>query len=252
MASPSPPDNVPVNPDSVRVWRGFRRPDVANSKFFDKLATVFIPGTVLIQQPVGLAAYLPTVLPISKPPGVPDEIALVFYEYQKAYDEAKETVGGRAYADMHDLIFDLGRSLSGFPIPYQGQLKIEEKYHLFAKKIDWQHGHVNVFVGARGGNGFTEFRDKIAQWATQVQSQGDKGPDGAIVSISWDYMVYWENWSTDEAAKSSSLDGLGKLVDKVHQDVIAPCTLPVTGLWEKFDKVEVKGGESFNFQFRRR
>jgi hypothetical protein len=240
-----------VPADSVRVWRGFRRADVPTEKFFEKLATVFIPGTVLIQQPVGLAAYLPTVLPAAKPPGVPDEIALVFYEYQKAYDEAKDTVGGRAYSDMHELVFDLGRSMSGFPVPFRGELVPHEKYHLFQEPVDWQHGHVNVFVGVRSGDGYQTFRKKIAEWVSGVRAQGDKGPDGAIISVSWDYVVYWEHWPSASAAKRSRSASLARLADTVHADVVAPHTLPA-GFWEAYKGVDVKGGESFNFQFRRR
>lgn len=253
MATPTASSgSFPVAPDSVRVWRGFRHGSLPNAEFFKKLGSIFIPGTVLIQQPVRLSAYLPTVLAVDKPPGVPDEIALVFYEEQKAYEDAKRTVGGRAYSDMHALVFDLGRSISGFPVLFQGVLKPDEKYYLFKSPVDWQHGHVNVFVGARGGDGFTEFQEKITKWVGDVQNQGEKGPDGAIVSVSWDYAVYWEHWPSTKAAKISKLAALGKLIEPVHQDVIAGYTLPA-GLWESYVGVdEVKGGESFNFQFRRR
>src|SRR5438128_263673 len=101
-----------VAPDSVRVWSGFKLPSLPDRTFRDKLGTVFMPATVMIQAPVGLTAYLPTVLPKRKPTRIPDEIALVFYAYQDAYHEAKETVGGRAYSDMHALVFDLKQSIS--------------------------------------------------------------------------------------------------------------------------------------------
>ena len=251
MATPSDsPGLVPVPPDSVRVWRGFRLGSLPNAEFFKKLGSIFVPSAVLIQQPVGLSAYLPTVLPAEKPPGVPDEIALVFYDYQRAYEEAKETVGGRAYSDMHGLVFDLGRSISGFPVLFQGELECDEKYHLFETQADWQHGHVNVFVGVRAGGGYQAFREIIAKWISDVQNQGMR-PDGAIVSASWDYVVYWEHWASAAAAKGSKLEGLAKVVEPVHKDTIAPYTLP-SGFWEPFGGVQVKGGESFNFQFRRR
>ena len=100
--------------DAVRVWRGFKLGGLSQDQFFGKLGSIFIPGTVLIQAPVGLTAYLPSVLPCDHHPAAPDEIALVFYRVQQSYDDAKKTVGGRAYSDLHGLVFDLGKSLSEF------------------------------------------------------------------------------------------------------------------------------------------
>jgi hypothetical protein len=53
---------LPVPPDSVRVWRGFRADDLDPSKFRKKLGALFIPTTVQFRAPLGLTAYLPSVL----------------------------------------------------------------------------------------------------------------------------------------------------------------------------------------------
>ena len=67
--------------------------------FLTALGSVFIPVTAILQRLYGLTAYLPTVLPKSKPSGVPDEIAIVFYETQQAYNDTKKIVAGRAYSN---------------------------------------------------------------------------------------------------------------------------------------------------------
>jgi len=50
-----------VAPSAVRVWRGFRLPSLEIAQFYDKLGTVFVPATVLMQIDAGLHAYAPTV-----------------------------------------------------------------------------------------------------------------------------------------------------------------------------------------------
>jgi hypothetical protein len=211
---------------------------------------------VQIQAPVGLTAYLPSVLPARKPPAAPDEIALVFYregdsEADNTYNLAKTTVGGRAYSDLHALVFDLERSVSGFPERFSGSLQPKGRYYLFDTPIDWQQGRTDVFVGVRGKRNHREFFGVVAAWLQMVQKV--RGPDGAIVAASpdFDYLVYWEHWPTEADAKDSQIPRLAELVDTVYQRSIPPYPLH-EGLWTSYEGVEIKGGESFNFQFERR
>lgn len=247
-------DSVPVAPNSVRVWTGFRLPSLKQETFFEKLGSIFCPGTVLIQKPVGLTAYLPSVLPGKKPEGVPDEIAVVFYregktEADNTYHLAKKTVGGRAYSDLHALVFDLKQSTSGFPDRFDGNIKPNGRYFLFDKSVDWQHGVVNVFVGARKASDSEDsFPGKISKWLKGVQDGG--GPDAAIAATAPNYVVYWEHWPNAKAAKASSMEGLSKLSKTVYHEAIDAYPLP-QNLWDFYAGVEVKGGESFNFQFER-
>lgn len=254
--------SVPVAPDSVRVFRGFRRDGLPVETFFSKLGSIFCPGTVQIQAPVGLTAYLPSIMPAEKHPLAPDEVAIVFYEYPNAYHEAKETVGGRAYSDMHSLVFDLpDASKSGFPELYTGKVATNGRYYLFEEHIDWQHGFVNVFVGARSGENEQAFRAAIAEWLSDVQNRG--GPDGAIATASSrapespqaqaEFVVYWEHWPDEAAAANSQIPQLADLdvVEQVYSETIPPFVLG-EGLWQPYAGITVKGGESFNFQFKRR
>jgi hypothetical protein len=249
VATSSERVELPVAPDAVRVWRGYRNPSVSQETFFEKLGSVFIPGTVQIQAPVGLTAYLPSVLPAEKPAGIPDEIALVFYEYQDAYDEAKETVGGRAYSDMHALVFDLTRSHSGFPVRCQGELEPDMRYHLFDSHVDWQFGSVNTFVGTSAGRDPNVFLKLVRDFLVAVQSQGDEGPDGAVAVAATDHVVYWEHWAGQD--QRSLIAQLVEQVEPVYHQAIQPQPLFET-LWQPYAGVTVTGGESFNSQFYRR
>lgn len=249
-ANSSNSESFPVAPDSVRVWRGYRLGNIPERKFFDKLGSFFIPGTVQIQTPVGLTAYLPSVLPSNKPVGVPDEIALVFYRYPDAYDEAKETVGGRAYSDLHGVAFDLEKSLSGFPDKFNGVFESKGRYYLFNERVDWQKGFVNVFLGVRSNETEEDFCNTVAGWLGDVQKLGQNGPDGAIASGTPDYVVYWEHWANQSDADRSLIPDLSQKVDTVYNQSIEPFVLD-KGLWTPYQGVTVNGGESFNFQFDR-
>lgn len=244
---------IPVAPNSVRVWTGFRLPTLKQETFFEKLGSVFCPITVQMQARAGLTAYLPSVLPVEKPAAAPDEIALVFYregetESQNTYHLAKTTVGGRAYSDLHALVFDLTRSLSGFPNRFSGNINADGRYYLFDESVDWQYGTVNVIVGVRTGTNQQEFLSHVASWLQRVQNHG--GPDGAIAATSPDYVAYWEHWSVEAKAKDSRIRELAELAETVYDQRIPPHPLP-EDLWAPYDGVQITGGESFNFQFER-
>lgn len=251
--SGSGPEPVPVAPDACRVWRGFRNQSLSQDVFFEKLGSIFIPGTVQIQAPVGLTAYLPSVLPRDHHPKAPDEIALVFYRVQQSYDDAKKTVGGRAYSDLHALVFDLSVSLSGWPGRFSGQLEAGGRYHLFDQEVDWQGGIATAFVGVRSGGDPQSFLGDLAGWLGAIQRGGITGvtPDGAVASASEDYFVYWEHWPDADAAASSLGPPPTDLVEHVYHEKFQPTPME-HGLWEHYPGLEVSGGESFDFQFQRR
>ena len=80
--------------------------------------------------------------------------------------------------------------------------------------------------------------------------QDGGGPDAAIAATAANYVVYWEHWPNAKAAKASSMEGLSKLSKTVYHEAIDAYPLP-QNLWDFYAGVEVKGGESFNFQFER-
>src|SRR5947208_1220669 len=184
---------VPVPADAVRVFRGKKR--VKRSEFIEKLGTVLMPMTVQMQRLFGLKAYLPAILPETKSEGMPDEIALVFYQTQAAYHEAKRCVGGRSYSELHQLLFDMKASKSSFPEMFTGEVQPDKPYHLFPKSVDWQIGSARLYAGTRRSKlKETGFLKRLGQVATDLQ----KAPgslDGVIFCATNEWVVWWEHSS---------------------------------------------------------
>jgi hypothetical protein len=231
-------------PDAVRVWRGRRKKDLDQKSFFEKLGSIFIPFTVEMQRLYGLTAYLPAVLPGTKPESTPDEIALVFYKTQQSYTDAKKCPGGRAYSDLHGLVFDLSASASGFPKLLTGNFELNQPWHLFSNAVDWQKGSAQVYCGVRKQSlSLDDFRSGAGAVAKSVQAAGGL-VDGAILLATEDYLIYWQH-VPDGAAPMPSFSGM---TDIVYTQTAQPTKLEPE-LTVPWDGVAVRGGEFFNMQF---
>jgi len=247
---------IPVRPDSVRVWRGYSVEGPPRNTFREKLRTTFIPGTPQFQSPLGLTAYLPAVLPTDVPNGVPDEIALVFYESQQDYNGAKDTIAGRAYADLHSTVFSFApprRSTSAWPEIFSGALEREKPYFLFDKNVDWQLGHVNVLVASRAQSLSEEqFLNNVTTAIAKIQAATLSGLDGAIVVVTSDYLVYWEHWKDLQSSKNSQIQDLAK-DNVVNMSGSYELIAVPENLHQAYPGLkEIVGGEALNVQFLRR
>jgi hypothetical protein len=236
--------------DAVRVWRGYRLPQVGRADFLDKLGSIFLPATVLLQKPLGLAAYIPTIVVGDKPNMVPDEIALVFYETKDAYLNTRRAVAGRVYSALHDLIFSPQLSHSGFPDPLTDGFGVNQPYYLLNRPSDWQQGTWRVFVGLRRAS--QNWRTMHADLHAWLRGQCcERGPDLAIVNATEDYAIYWEHRSIPENNPRLSIGELGHLLQPLMMDEAKP--LQVTdGPWADYAGLSLRGGETFCFQFARR
>ncbi len=230
-AKPWPP-SAPVPADAVRVFRGRKRAAVSRTDFVTKLSTVFMPMTVQMQRLYGLTAYLPAVLPEDKTHRLPDEVALVFYRTQGAYHEAKRCTGGRAYSVLHDLVFDMAASGSGFPQLFAGSVQPDTPYHLFPKSIDWQEGCARLFVGTRLASLSEQaFHSGIAAVAADVQrSAGDV--DAVIFCAGGDWIVWWEHSPGPQGPVTQLYDVAETVLDRDARRVHVPSELtrPYSGL----------------------
>jgi len=190
------------------------------------------------------------------PAGIPDEIALVFYETQQHYNEAKDTIAGRAYADLHGTVFSFTpprRSTSDWPSIFSGALEREKPYFLFDKNVDWQSGHVNVLVASRGeSSSEDQLLNDVTAGVAKIQAATLPGLDGAIVVVASDYFVYWEHWTDAESAKKSLIPDLAR--DKlVHMSSSLQSIAVPAGLHQTYSGLkEIVGGEALNVQFLRR
>ena len=239
---------VLVPADAVRVFRGRKNRPLKRSVFVEKLGTVFMPMTVQMQRLFGLTAYLPAILPETKSEGMPDEIALVFYQTQGAYHEAKRCVGGRSYSELHQLLFDMKASASSFPEMFTGEVQPDKAYHLFPKSVDWQIGSARLYAGTRRsklkGAGFLK---RLGQVAAELQ----KVPgslDAVIFCATNEWLVWWEHSSESTPEPNTRFNEIAiELFSPVARRVQVPGNLlrPYVGL-------TLNGrGDFLNTQFQR-
>ncbi len=240
----------PVPADSVRVFRGRKKTGVRRDMFVQRLEQVFMPITIQMQRLYGLTAYLPAILPESKESTIPDEVALVFYRTQECYREAKRCIGGRAYSELHELVFDMSASRSGFPkLLAADEITPDQPYHLFERSIDWQTGYSRLFVGTRKANaGSDAFLAGVAKVARQVQADS-RSLDAAIFSATSDWVVWWDH-SPSEIA-TGPVRYLDAVADLVHASA-ARCLRVPPNLLEPYAGLSLNAQTDFlNLQFPR-
>ncbi|MDB4991309.1 MAG: hypothetical protein JWN04_6487 [Myxococcaceae bacterium] len=158
----SPPGGWPI--EAVRLWRGRRRAELSADDFARQLRTLFIPATVRTMQPLGLVAYLPSLLAENGTASLPSEIALVAYGSRSAYESARESELGRAYGALHGSLFEFAdnASYSEFVSLWHDEpLQRDRAYSLFEDEVDWQRGvtltHFAALVDESALAGLSEF-----------------------------------------------------------------------------------------------
>jgi hypothetical protein len=240
----------PVPADAVRVFRAHKRADTQRDMFVQRLGQVFMPLTIQMQRLYGLTAYLPAILPESKDSTIPDEVALVFYRTQECYHEAKRSIGGRAYSELHELAFDMSASHSEFPILLAAdEIAPDQPYHLFERSIDWQAGYSRLFVGTRkAGAGSDAFLASVAKAARQVQAD-PRSLDAVIFSATSDWVVWWDHSPTGMA--TGPVHYLDAVADRVHLSA-ARCLRVPPNMLEPYAGLSLNAQTDFlNLQFSR-
>jgi hypothetical protein len=241
------PQEIPA--DAVRVWRGFRSVTMPLPDFLGRLGSVFIPATVELQIEAGLDAYVPAVpggLP-GKPDTVPDETAILFWDSQPAYAAAFNTLAVRTYTLTHGAVYGPG-SGAQFPLPFAGELVVEQPYHLFTASVDWMHSAVQqVLVGRADPISPDDFRSSFASVVSSLQAAGRIR--GGIACAGDNYFSFWGagDGADDAVAELLGASGAGWS----HLFAPAPTRLPA-GLWDDWPGMTVAAGDSFNMQFARR
>jgi hypothetical protein len=224
---------------------------MSQQAFLSALGSIFIPATAQLQRLYGLTAYLPTVLSPDKPDGVPDEIALVFYESQQSYNDTKMTVAGRAYSSLHATVFALPQSESGFPSLLGEAMEFDVPYHVFKESVDWQLGFTQVFVGTRPAATKPEkFAASLFQFVDGLRQNRPRGLDGAVVCATAAWVLYWEHWTDEDASLRGRIADLPKLAKRVLLQAHTSISIP-TELAQHYAGLTIEGGESFNIQFPR-
>jgi hypothetical protein len=240
----------PVPADSVRVFRGRKKTGVRHDIFVERLGQLFMPFTVQMQRQYGLTAYLPAVLPESKDSTIPDEVALVFYRTQGCYHDAKRSVGGRAYSELHELVFDMPASRSGFPkLLAADEITPDQPYHLFERSVDWQTGYCRLFVGTRKADAASDaFLAVVAKAARRVQAD-PRSLDAAIFSATSDWVVWWDH--SPAATATGPAHHFEAVANLVHASAARRLRIPAS-LLEPYAGLSLNAQTDFvNLQFPR-
>lgn len=249
-----------VAPNAVRVWRGFRLPQLTLADFYDKLGSVFVPATVKLQIDAGLHTYTPTVpagLP-DKPDHVPDETAILFWKSQATYWNGFTRLAVRTYTLTHNGVYvTSGTPLSraDFPMLYSGaaSLQVDTPVFLINQEADWMRGAIRHLVAERPrAQDPNSFKESVASILNKIQEMSP-GLEGALACIGDEYLVYWELGSISPGTKTpvSGLPLLQKILTGWSQVFNpAPTFLPV-GIYDSWPGMNVTAGSSFNMQFDR-
>lgn len=244
--------STPTDPKAVRVWRGYRQSNLKTEKFHERLGTVFIPAAVKQQIDAGLKSYIPTVLAgiPDKPDSVPDETAILFWKSQETFTNSSNMLAMRIYRLLHEPVFNIPPSKTGFPMLFNDSLTVDQPVYLFDKPADWMHGMVKHLVAARPSKTEPEvFQATISKVLANIKEQ--IALEGAIACVGEDYLVYWELGlgAPRTGELPSGIPLLNEVLKEWHRTFTpAPTELPF-GLWDEWKGMNVKAGASFNMQF---
>lgn len=185
---------LPIDASGLRVFRGYRRPGLPEADFLDELGAVFMPGTPLMLRDLGLAAYLPVVVPHGSEPDLPDEVAIIAYASAETYARARnESLIGRLYTHTHRGVFDMDRSRSAPPISLGTYTAPVTAFSLWNDVVDWQaDGDIVVLVGERQSTSDTSFGVEVCRalsaGAASLRASGCREVVGQVAD-SW--MACW-------------------------------------------------------------
>ena len=242
---------LPVPPDSVRLWLGFKSPNLTYPQFFQKLGTTFVPSCATLEPKLGLTAYMSALPDLKKAPDLlPDQTALMFWKDINAHKNAQATLAERVYMDLHTIVYDLKQSQSLTPVAFKGKFAAQQAYYLIPKKADWMIGGVRHLLGTRpSGVTPAAFIKQVSQWTLAYQKTPTKGADGALLYVTNDLVVFWEHWPTGKAP-STQFDALAKMTNAfIKQDAKAA---KVPGdLWKAWPGLKLSNPDCLNIQFNR-
>lgn len=251
---PINPLALPSSPDGIRMFRGYRRADLDPDIFLQELGSTFMPGTPLMQAPLGLWAYLPAVLDLpDHPPDFPDEVAVIVYLSRAVYDSKRESsLSRRMYTRSHTAVFDMQRSVGQFPTPICQQRDPTrddgaDAWYLFDEPVDWQDGHTRVaFVTSQDTDlGFlAALRNSVK---TASNALRDRGCDQVAALATPSYAALWMHWSIPDPPSVSGLNVLPPET-RIERDLLCE---PAIVHGDDEPGVSIAGPAAFSFIFAR-
>jgi hypothetical protein len=239
--------NFEVAPTGLRVFFGFRHPDLTQERFQQELGRTFMPGTPYMLQPLGLAAYLAAAVPEQEGVPCPHEVALIAYRSPEDYRRImNDTLRGRVYAQSHGGVYQRGRSRAAFPTALDPAADAIA-FFLWNRPTDWQDGETSIHFGTKRDSSQTpeEFRKTVrGQVTAAADSIAASGIDQCVSALSEEFVVLWTHRSSAGPAfdLSATIPSAKTVYSSAMQRVICR---------EEPPPVAIAGPVAFNFIFLR-
>lgn len=237
----------------IRVYWGFKRPEIPHGEFLDKLGRIFLPMTIQVmgRRLGALSGYLPVIPPEHQLAGVPNELALVVYKSVAEYEQAGKALEAQAYQLLHDSVFAPPSSSRGFPRLFEETVAADQPYFARSRDDNFQSAAVSFLLGTRKPDQPPDaFLRAIADQvkANRAISE-DRQPNVVIFRASQDCLSYWEIWSGRQIPNGDGIVPLRNLVNQLPcgpgAPVRAPENLSSAGHWLHLSPT----GENLNFTF---
>lgn len=259
--------DLPVGPQAARIFFGYRaqvlkeRPvdDEAARKrkrdqFLGDLGSTFMPGTPLMQAPLGLSAYVPAVIDPEHDAGLPDEVAIIVYASLEIYNRFREiSLSRRMYTKSHDAVFDMPNSIAQFPGPADKpatrQVGADTQLFLYLTEnpVDWQAGATRVMLIVPDAPS-TGFQDELSRRLEAARAGAPElGIDQIVAGIAPGFAALW-------AHSAKPVDGLAEALGLVPEGARLFRDLPATPapvIGDREKGVTITGACAYTFRFSR-
>jgi hypothetical protein len=203
-----------------RVWQGFKRPELSESKFQATLPSFMNTTIRIYTDHRALNEYLVGVTPRKKPAFVPDEFALVALDSEEHYKEIRATSEGKAYGESHWTLFDARRSKSASLIRYFQEnpesLRSNTAYDMTGTPHDWSQGHTTFFLGLKkNGISSEEFLIRLKKHIELVAKElAPLGLHGYVIIANEQYEAAYMNWPDVRTMEVAFQSETGSMVRK--------------------------------------
>lgn len=258
---------LPVGPEAIRVFCGYRADSLKERQgdsdeektkkrqtFFRELGHTFMPGTPLMQAPLGLSAYLPAVLDPYPNTNYPDEIAIIVYASLEIYQEKRSTsLSRRMYTRSHAAVFNMDQSRAQFPGKIDNPSKLEKNgtaswaCFLYDQPIDWQDGFTRILFITKTGSDDNFYEEVFNLMKEAKGSLSEAGYDQLISVATSTYVAFWLH-SMHEIDNSPEQLGIVPTSSSVMRDLTCNSS---TVRGDEENGVEITGPTAYCFRFSR-
>jgi choline dehydrogenase-like flavoprotein len=203
-AEAGPEKTIPVGPQAIRVFCGYRLSTLSRADFFKELGQTFMPGTPLMQAPLGLSAYLPAVTDVEPETNLPEELALIVYSSLDDYNRTRNTsLSRRMYTRSHWAVFDMAKSRAQFPGPITAPVELNQNqitslaWYMSDRAVDWQFGTTRILFMQRSRSDVSLADSVLAAAREAAERIARAGYDQLIGVATDEFAALWLHASDD-------------------------------------------------------